>query len=626
MLHSKCWTAIIALIFSLIPFSEVISMQKVELSKSEREFLDKHPLITLGTEKTWEPFVIVKDNGDITGYDSEILGKINEATGANFQLRAGKWLEMQEKARRKEIDGLSTGAIHEERKVFLNFSNIYASLKKTILVQNGNPKNIFSKKDLKGKKIIIHKGNLLDEKLALDFKESTILSSDSIEGVIKAVISGEADAAFGNGSILYASYKLNLPYIQIAFPLEDTLSVAFGIRKDWPEAISILNKGLAEISGEERLRIQNRWFFPLKSDEDKLGTINFTPEEQKYLAEKEVIDMCTDPNWMPYSYIDDNDLHKGMLADYLDIIAKRIGRQIKLLKTKSWSESLEFAKSKQCDILSAAVPTPSRREYLNFTQPLIDVPMVIATTQDQVFIESIHQVMNSKFAITKNYPAIEILRKKYPDLKIVEVNDALSGLRMVEKREVLGYIGTISAIGYLIQRYNLFNLKIAGKLEERYKISVGIRNDDPLLLSIINKAIDSITEKERAKILSQWISVKYERGFDYNLFWKIIGGIIAVLSVGIYLFTIVSKYNQKLEQINQKLEETVIKLQKAISQVKKLSGLLPICSHCKKIKDDKGYWNQIESYVREHSDAEFTHGICEECAKKYYPEYDLSED
>ncbi|MBU1108001.1 MAG: transporter substrate-binding domain-containing protein [Candidatus Riflebacteria bacterium] len=601
-------------------------MQKVELSKSEREFLDKHPLITLGTEKTWEPFVIVKDNGDITGYDSEILGKINEATGANFQLRAGKWLEMQEKARRKEIDGLSTGAIHEERKVFLNFSNIYASLKKTILVQNGNPKNIFSKKDLKGKKIIIHKGNLLDEKLALDFKESTILSSDSIEGVIKAVISGEADAAFGNGSILYASYKLNLPYIQIAFPLEDTLSVAFGIRKDWPEAISILNKGLAEISGEERLRIQNRWFFPLKSDEDKLGTINFTPEEQKYLAEKEVIDMCTDPNWMPYSYIDDNDLHKGMLADYLDIIAKRIGRQIKLLKTKSWSESLEFAKSKQCDILSAAVPTPSRREYLNFTQPLIDVPMVIATTQDQVFIESIHQVMNSKFAITKNYPAIEILRKKYPDLKIVEVNDALSGLRMVEKREVLGYIGTISAIGYLIQRYNLFNLKIAGKLEERYKISVGIRNDDPLLLSIINKAIDSITEKERAKILSQWISVKYERGFDYNLFWKIIGGIIAVLSVGIYLFTIVSKYNQKLEQINQKLEETVIKLQKAISQVKKLSGLLPICSHCKKIKDDKGYWNQIESYVREHSDAEFTHGICEECAKKYYPEYDLSED
>ena len=52
--------------------------------------------------------------------------------------------------------------------------------------------------------------------------------------------------------------------------------------------------------------------------------------------------------------------------------------------------------------------------------------------------------------------------------------------------------------------------------------------------------------------------------------------------------------------------------------VKTLRGLLPICAHCKKIRDDKGYWNQIEKYIHDHSEADFTHGICPECAKKFF--------
>jgi len=60
--------------------------------------------------------------------------------------------------------------------------------------------------------------------------------------------------------------------------------------------------------------------------------------------------------------------------------------------------------------------------------------------------------------------------------------------------------------------------------------------------------------------------------------------------------------------------------EKALMEVKKLTGLLPICASCKKIRDDKGYWNQIELYIRDRSEAEFSHGICPDCAKKLYPE------
>ncbi len=61
-------------------------------------------------------------------------------------------------------------------------------------------------------------------------------------------------------------------------------------------------------------------------------------------------------------------------------------------------------------------------------------------------------------------------------------------------------------------------------------------------------------------------------------------------------------------------------LQSALADNKRLSGLIPICSSCKKIRDDEGCWNKIEYYIEEHSEAEFTHGICPECANKIYPE------
>ncbi|WPD22493.1 MAG: PAS domain-containing protein [Candidatus Electrothrix scaldis] len=74
---------------------------------------------------------------------------------------------------------------------------------------------------------------------------------------------------------------------------------------------------------------------------------------------------------------------------------------------------------------------------------------------------------------------------------------------------------------------------------------------------------------------------------------------------------------KKIELENETL---IDELTKAISEVRTLEGLLPICSNCKKIRDDQGYWNQIEHFIAEHSDAEFSHSICQDCALKLYPE------
>jgi hypothetical protein len=93
-------------------------------------------------------------------------------------------------------------------------------------------------------------------------------------------------------------------------------------------------------------------------------------------------------------------------------------------------------------------------------------------------------------------------------------------------------------------------------------------------------------------------------------------------SLSFVLFSgVICYYYGKLKQADKEKEALIINLQNALDEVKKLSGMLPICSSCKKIRDDDGYWQQIEEYIRDHSEADFTHGICNYCVKEQYPDF-----
>jgi hypothetical protein len=99
-----------------------------------------------------------------------------------------------------------------------------------------------------------------------------------------------------------------------------------------------------------------------------------------------------------------------------------------------------------------------------------------------------------------------------------------------------------------------------------------------------------------------------------------LSGVIAigVISLGAGIFFNIT------DPIVKKLQATVAHLEKALGEVKTLKGIVPICSFCKKIRNDKGYWDQVEVYVTEHSEADFSHGVCPDCLTKHYPELKLT--
>ena len=293
-----------------------------------------------------------------------------------------------------------------------------------------------------------------------------------------------------------------------------------------------------------------------------------TPKEKEYLEAKKTIKMCIDPDWMPFEKIEDGK-HIGMSADYISIFQKDIGYPIETIIAKDWSESLEFGKQRKCDIFSLIMPTNERRDYLNFTTPYMSVPLVIATNLNELFISDITNVSNKSIGIIKGYAYGEILRDKYPNMQLVDVENLKDGLEKVKRGDLFGFIGTLATVGYQIQKSYVGELKIAGKFEETWDLGIGTRNDEPILNNIFNRAINKLSAKQKQEILNRWVSVNYDKEVNYDTVFKWVGALVLVF-VTIILVVLFS--NRRLNQEIQNRKKIQKELQEAKESADKASN------------------------------------------------------
>ena len=223
-------------------------------------------------------------------------------------------------------------------------------------------------------------------------------------------------------------------------------------------------------------------------DINSLNGFTFSQEEMKYIEEKDNIKMCVIPNSMPYSDIKDGKA-VGFVADYISLIEKKMKKPIILISTKNWSESLEFAKGRKCDILSSAMWTKEREREFIFTKSYIDIPLVLLTKNGTSFINNLSSIKNKKVSIVEDYAILEILKNKYKDIEFITVKNVDEGLEKVLKNEVFGHIDAISTAWYKLQTKYLTQLSISAKLDEVSKLSIAVRSDDSTLYEILQKAV-----------------------------------------------------------------------------------------------------------------------------------------
>lgn len=530
-------------------------------SEEELAFINEKNIIKIANEMDWAPFDY-NEFGKPTGLSIEYIKLLFDKAGLKYKFINGHtWPELLELFKNKKIDVIPAFYKTNEREKYTLFSTPYYEGKLAIFSMKDkqgsrNVKQI-SENNFTNKKIGIQEGDASVPIAKKYLKDSKILEFSTTDQLLEQLKLGNIDAIVCN-PLLIKYYQKNknlqniklIEYVKMNHKDKHVISLYTGVRKELKILHNILQKTINSLDEKEINSLKKQWLL------DKSNNfLNLSQEENEYLK-KNRITMCIDPSWMPFEKFE-NGKHIGISADIFKLVEKNIDANIEVVPTSSWSQSIEYAKKRKCDILSLVMQTEQRKKYMNFTPVYLNVPLVIATNLDVQFISDFKDLKNKKVAIPKNYAFTEILKNKYPNLNIIEVENIDEGLKNVKNGKVFGYIGSLASIAYLFHTEYTGELKIAGKFDESLNLGIGVRNDNDILLSIMHKAIDSIKEDEKSTILNKWISIKYENAVDYALAWKI-------LLISIVILLGVLYWARKLFLLNRELEAAKLRSEEAI--------------------------------------------------------------
>lgn len=191
------------------------------------------------------------------------------------------------------------------------------------------------------------------------------------------------------------------------------------------------------------------------------------------------------------------------------------------------------------------------------------------------------------------------------DGRVIVWNKAMEKITGIEKTDIIGKGDYAYAVPFYGKPRPILIDLVLNRDEQWEKEYIDLKENDGLLIE---------SESFHPDMGDSGLYFAGTASRLYNSKGDIVGAIEIIRNI-----TVAKRTAQDREQLIEELQE-------AISKIRTLSGLLPICASCKKIRDDKGYWNQIESYIRNHSEADFSHCICPECAKELYPDFDIHGD
>uniref|UniRef100_UPI004048D985 diguanylate cyclase n=1 Tax=Aliarcobacter sp. TaxID=2321116 RepID=UPI004048D985 len=545
------------LIFLIIYFFTFnIFASSIELTKEEKEYLKNKKVLTVANLETFPPFNF-NENGIPMGYTVDYLDLVSKYLGIKIEYISNKpWNEYLTLLKEKKLDLIPHLAVNNERKEYIDFTDFNHIEYTTGMAINKNS-DIKSMNDLKDKIIAVANNTFLHTYLKNNFPNYSLLLTSSTAKAVEAVYLGHAHAVIGSLPALdyyiQKNWLSNVKTVSISgFGSPTQTALPMGVLKGNTILKSIIEKANVSISHREVLSLKKKWMNISPSD---ISSNSLTSEEIDYLVNKNEIKICVDPDWLPFEQIDKNGKYIGIGADIMKIISKYIERPIVLVPTKNWTESLDYIKNRKCDILPAAMNIPNRRDSMNFTGSYLIEPFVIATKLDELFVKDSSSLSGKKIGIVKDYAFLDILKQKNPLIEIIDVKNTKEGLEKVSNGELFGYIDTMPTIGYGIQEYSMYDLKIAGKLEFNINLSIASRNDEGILNTIMQKALDSIIEEEKRTIIGKWIEIKVSQEFDYTLLWQItIFFIIIVLAI-LYKNRAVILLNRELIQAKQEIEE-----------------------------------------------------------------------
>ncbi len=299
------------------------------------------------------------------------------------------------------------------------------------------------------------------------------------------------------------------------------------------------------------------------SSDELLDTLSL--KERAWLRAHPVIRVAQDPSWPPVEFLNEGGEPSGMSADYLHLVEQRLGLKLERVLVQNWSEAYEGLKNWKIDMTTSVAVTPQRSDFWAFTQPYLIIPIVIATQSDVPYVADIRELFGKKVAVVQGYAVEDWVTRDFPEIQLVHAKSTLDSLNMLQRGEVFAYLDNLLIIGDYQATLQISNIKIAGQTPYVNAQCMAVRKDWAPLAGILQKALESISEKERKGIYRKWLPVRYEHGFNYILFWKVATAFAAILLVMIFWNRQLTKEIKSRKQAEEALRESELRHRRYIT-------------------------------------------------------------
>ena len=273
----------------------------------------------------------------------------------------------------------------------------------------------------------------------------------------------------------------------------------------------------------------------LAVNSNTMESLNLTAQESSWLNENPVLKLGIDRNFAPYEWIDDRGAYTGIAADYVHLLEQRLGVSIEpVITKKSWSEVLASARDGEFDMMSCLVETKEREAYLLFSKPYLSSVAVIISEQSKGYIDTLNRLDGKTVAIHKGHYTNELLKRDYPAINIINTPTIATALRMVAEGRADAFVGDATSASYTMKQESILSLSFSGHTDYQSDFRMAVNKSNPILASIIEKALASITQQERAAIYDQWSGLEVPSGIQPVELIKYIAAAFLLLSVFVY--------------------------------------------------------------------------------------------
>ena len=489
-------------------FEKITVQERAEI---ERRWISPRlkDVLIIASERNYPPFTQLGVNGKASGLLIDLWRLWAKKTGNQVEFLMTDWPDTL-KALKNGTADIHSGLYHTaERSLWIHFSRpIYENDSAFFYVPEFG--EVQTVQELAGQKVGALRDSFQAEYVAIQYPDMDLIEFDSYPALLEAAAKGLIKAFMDE--LLPMKDRMLHQYERGQFETLEEPRISnqmhAGTLSNNAKLISAINAGLSSITPQEWLELEKRWIID-PADRfygKKQKRIDLNPREIAWLAAHKNIRIGVDPGYAPYCFIDESGKYAGVSADFVHIIRERLGVNMEMVPGLNWEEILEGTRQGTVDVITTARKTPERESFLNFSQTYIPTPLVIITRRDFSAIKGRYDIEGRKIALVKGYASHEKVVRDYPKIEPFWYSKPLYALRSVALGKSDAYIGSQGTSTYLMSKHSITNLKVAGIFDDSLDGQrLAVRKDWPELAAILDKALDTISESERLKILGKWI-------------------------------------------------------------------------------------------------------------------------